>query len=102
MKHIDENAQRKLRWLYVPSIIVLLVFVLYAFGDINIFESLFGLDVDVLEWLKYASAICICLSFLVYAIIAIRQKCWGELAITAVIMTILILNLFNVFVPKVV
>ena len=108
IKRVDEKTQRRMYWFCVPPVLVLLIFMLYACWDINIFESWFGLDVDIYtdiiesEWRTLAMSGYMLFVFLVYAIIAIRQKCWGELAITAVLMIIFILNMFNVFVPEVI
>lgn len=93
MKRLDKNARRKLRRFCVPALIVQLILVLFAYCGENIFKFLFGLDVDIFEWVVSGSLLCIVYAYTVYAIIAIKQKCWEELAIALVVMTTFILCL---------
>ncbi len=98
MKRIDKATERKLYWLFIPMGMVVVWIITYLWFDINLLERCFGVHIDVLKWYNPALIGAVMIVFAGYSIAAIRQKCWGELAIGLVIFIVLLLNMSNIFV----
>lgn len=98
IKRIDKETQRKLYWLFIPMAIVVTIEMAYLWFDVNILDLWFGADIDILTWCKPALLLSVLIVFVGYAIAAIRQRCWLELAIALVIGMIMLLNFGNFFV----
>lgn len=98
MKRIDPDTRRKLYWLFTPMALVVVWMIVYLWWDVNLLELWFGADIDVLTWCKPALLCAMLIIFTGYAIAAVRQKCWGELTVAAVVIIVMLLNMANVFV----
>ena len=98
MKRIDVKTQRKLYWLFIPLVIVVLFEMSYLWFNVNLLNLLFDIDVDILTWCKPALIGSALIIFIGYSIAAFRQKCWEELAIALVVLIVMLLNMSNVFV----
>ncbi len=98
MKRIDKVTQRKLYWLFIPMAMVVVWEMAYLWFGMNLLETWFGVEVDVLAWCQPALLGALLIVFVGYAVAAIRQKCWGELAIALIIVTVTLLNMSNFFV----
>lgn len=98
MKSIDKVTQRKLYWLFIPMAMVVVWEIAYLWFGMNLLETWFGVEVDVLAWYQPALLGALLIVFVGYAVAAIRQKCWGELAIALIIVTVTLLNMSNFFV----
>lgn len=80
---------------------MILVFVwmmTYLWFDINLLEKWFGFDVDVLQWGVPAILAAGSIVFIGFGIAAFRQKCWGELAIAAILLIFTLINMSNFWV----
>ena len=98
MKRIDIKTRRKLYWLFVPLITVVLLEIIYLWFNVNLLNLWFGIDIDILTWCKPALIGSALIIFIGYSIAAFRQKCWEELAIALVVLIVMLLNMSNVFV----
>ena len=98
MKRIDIKTRRKLYWLFVPLITVVLLEIIYLWFNVNLLNLLFDIDVDILTWCKPALIGSTLIIFIGYSIAAFKQKCWEELAIALVVLIVMLLNMSNVFV----
>jgi hypothetical protein len=98
MKRIDVKTQRKLYWLFIPLVIVVLLEMSYLWFNVNLLDLWFGIDIDILTWCKPALIGSALIIFIGYSIAAFRQKCWEELAIALVVLIVMLLNMSNVFV----
>lgn len=98
MKRIDVKTQRKLYWLFIPLVIVVLLEMIYLWFNVNLLELWFGLNINILEWCKPALLVSVLIIFVGYSIAALKQKCWGELAIAFVVLLVLLFNMSNVFI----
>lgn len=96
MKRIDIKTRRKLYWLFVPLITVVLLEIIYLWFNVNLLNLWFG--IDILTWCKPALIGSALIIFIGYSIAAFRQKCWEELAIALVVLIVMLLNMSNVFV----
>ena len=83
MKQIDKETERRLRWLFLPSFITVVTVMLDLFLRWNLFS---------VSTINYALMIMLAIPILGYCIAAIRQKCWGYLAI---ILAITLIAYFN-------
>ncbi len=99
MKRIDIKTQRKLYWLFIPLVIVVLLEMTYLWFNVNIIELWFGVNINILTWCKPALIVSVLIIFVGYSIAALKQKCWGELAIALVVLLVMLLNMSNLFVP---
>lgn len=100
MKRIDIKTRRKLYWLFVPLITVVLLEIIYLWFNVNLLNLWFGIDIDIdiLTWCKPALIGSALIIFIGYSIAAFKQKCWEELAIALVVLIVMLLNMSNVFV----
>lgn len=98
MRHIDKATERKLYWLFIPMAIVAVMAMIYLWFDIDLIQKWFGINTGILSWLNPTLMGCVILLAIGYSIAAIKQKCWGELAIILMIVLVSILNMCNVFV----
>lgn len=89
MKQIDKATERKLYWLFTPMALVVAALIL---------DLWFGVDLNFLSWCYPAILGSALIVFTGFAIAAIRQKCWGELAIALFIAIFMLLNMSNFFV----
>lgn len=98
MKRIDIKTRRKLYWLFVPLITVVLLEIIYLWFNVNQLNLWVGIDIDIFTWCKPALIGSALIIFIGYSIAAFRQKCWEELAIALVVLIVMLLNMSNVFV----
>ena len=98
MKRIDIKTRRKLYWLFVPLITVVLLEIIYLWFNVNLLNLWIGIDNDILTWCKPALIGSALIIFIGYSIAAFRQNCWEELAIAFVVLIVMLLNMSNVFV----
>lgn len=98
MKRIDIKTRRKLYWLFVPLITVVLLEIIYLWFNVNLLNLWFGIDIDILTWCKPALIGSALIIFIGYSIAAFKQKCWEELAIALVVLIVMLFNMCNVFV----
>lgn len=89
MKQIDKKTERRLRWLFLPCVVIAIIIVL---------DLLLGWNLNAESWGNTALMIALAIPLLAYCIVSIRQKCWGVLAVILIIATITYLNMANVFV----
>lgn len=89
MKRIDKKTERKLYWLFIPMAIVVILLML---------DLWFGMNIGFLTWGKPAILGSALIVFIGYSIAAIRQKCWGELAVALIIAVVMLLNMSNFFI----
>ena len=98
MKRIDVKTQRKLYWLFILLVIVVLLEMSYLWFNVNLLNLWFGIDIDILTWCKPALIGSALIIFIGYSFATFRQKCWEELAIALVVLIVMLLNMSNVFV----
>lgn len=98
MKRIDAKTRNKLYWLFTPLVVVGLILLTYIFSGVNILNRWFGMDIDILEWVKPALLGSASIIFIGFSIAAVRQKCWEEFAFGIIILLIMLLNMSNFFV----
>lgn len=89
MKQIDKNTERKLRWLFLPCMLTAVIMA---------FDILLGWNLNSESWGITALMITLAIPLLAYCIVAIKQKCWGQLTVILVITAIAYLNMGNVLV----
>lgn len=89
MKQIDKKTERKLLWLFVPASVVIVMFILDVFLNLNM---------NSIEWFKPVLIGTVSIGFVGFFIATIKQKCWGQFAILLAVYIIMILNMTNVFV----
>ena len=98
MKRIDKRTQRKLQLLVNPMALVVVWMMLYLWFGVNLLDRWFGWDVDVLTWCKPALLGSLLIIFAGYAVAAVRQKCWGELTVSLIMLLFMLLNMSDFFV----
>ena len=98
MKRIDKRTQRKLYWLFIPMALVVVWMMLYLWLGVNLLDRWFGWDGDVLTWCKPALLGSLLIIFAGYAVVAVRQKCWGELTVSLIMLLLMLLNMSDFFV----
>lgn len=98
MKRIDTQTQRKLYWLFIPMALVVVWMMLYLWFGVNLLDRWFGWDVDVLTWCKPALLGSLLIIFAGYSVAAVRQKCWGELTVSLIMLLFMLLNMSDFFV----
>ena len=89
MKRIDKQTERRLYWLFTPMAIVVVALIL---------ELWFGVDLKFMTWYQPALLGSLLSVFAGYSIAAIKQKCWGELAVAMIILIVTLINMGNFFV----
>ncbi len=98
MKRIDVKTQRKLYWLFIPLVIVVLLEMTYLWFNVNILKLWFGVNINILTWCKPALIASVLIIFVGYSIATLKQKCWGEFAIAIVVFVIMLLNMTNILI----
>lgn len=78
--------------------LVVVWMMLYLWLGVNLLEQWFGWDVDVLTWCKPALLGSLLIIFAGYAVVAVRQKCWGELTVSLIMLLFMLLNMSDFFV----
>lgn len=89
MKRIDKKTERRLYWLFIPMGAVVLCLIL---------DLWFGIGLNFLSWGMPALLGSALLVFTGYSIAAVRQKCWGELAVAIVMALVMLLNMSGFFI----
>lgn len=89
MKQIDKKTERKLLWLFVPAAVVIVMFILDVFLNLNM---------NCLEWFKPVLIGTVSIGFVGFFIATIKQKCWSQFAVLLAIYIFMLLNMSNVFV----
>ncbi len=100
MKRIDSKTQQKLYWLFIPLALVVMIEMTFLWFNINLIESVFGMNIDILAWCKPALLGSVSIIFIGYGIAALKQKCWEEFAIALTILVIMLLNVSGIFVKS--
>lgn len=98
MKRIDKNSQKKLYWSFLPMAIIVVLEILYICFDYDLLNRWLGIGVNPLEWISPALMWSLILVGGAFSVVAIRQKCWGELVIGLTVIIISLLNMSNFFV----
>lgn len=89
MKQLDKALERKLTWLILPLIIIALVF----FVDI-----LFNLNMNTIDWIMPALICSAIIPIVGFSIAYIKNKCWGMLVVTVILLIFMVLNMTNFFI----
>ncbi len=88
MKRLDKETERKLNWLLAPGILVALILPL---------DLIFDLKLNSENWVMPYLLAALMIPIVVFAIVYIKNKCWGLLAFTLVIAMYIVWRLHSYF-----
>lgn len=89
MKQLDKETESKLNLLLTPLVIVAIVFAC---------DLLLSLNMNAEDWGVPVMLGCAVFPVVGFSIAYIRQKCWGLLVFSVVLLLLMLLNMSNYFV----